>query len=366
MSGTSPDPSCVGLLDIFRPSRLATTVATAELTGVAAPWLDPAAALTRVTVDLMDASERAKLPVTAQEALSVPGISKGRAVILGDLAPRPLRHLTADGTELDPPTWVHQTGVLGISPTHRMASTLEDMILHGDALWIVQRDGAGDISAAMHLPHTMWRIEQRGAARVIQIVQSIEAGTWRDANASECIYFMGPQAGLLTLAAATIRGALDVEAAWQGRARTPAPVIIIEEQDARDALTDEEVKEAVASAAAARLNPNGAVMFQPAGLNIRIEQGGTGDVLTAARNAVRLDIAAFLNLPAAALDSTLDKSSLNYETTEGARSELRERLAYWASAIEDRLSMDDVSAEGVRVRFDLTAPALATGTPTED
>ena len=71
-----------------------------------------------------------------------------------------------------------------------------------------------------------------------------------------------------------------------------------------------------------------------------------------ARNAVKLDIANFMNLPTAMLDAALPKASLNYETQEGRTESFIERLPFWTEPIEARLSMDDVCPRGQRIRFD--------------
>ena len=127
-----------------------------------------------------------------------------------------------------------------------------------------------------------------------------------------------------------------------------------------------EAKQYVQAVSQALRDPDGAVFFAPAKVNVRLESGTGVDVLEGARNAVRLDIANYLNLNASAIDGEKPKSSLTYETQETERVELDERMAFWTAPLEHRLSMDDVVPRGTRVRFDFTRATAGTGTPTED
>jgi hypothetical protein len=111
-------------------------------------------------------------------------------------------------------------------------------------------------------------------------------------------------------------------------------------------------------------------MFTPYKINARFEGSTASDLMIEARNAVKLDIANFLNLDAADLDAALPKASLNYETQEGRERNFQARLPYWSATIEARLSMDDVCPRGQRIAFDMsentTAPGGATGPYSED
>ena len=71
-----------------------------------------------------------------------------------------------------------------------------------------------------------------------------------------------------------------------------------------------------------------------------------------ARNASRLDLAAYFQLPGSLLDASTATASLTYQTQEGNQSSLDTlTVPYWARPIEDRLSQDDVVPVGHTVRF---------------
>ena len=282
------------------------------------------------------------IPVTRKEAMSLPSVAVARGLLLGELAGRPLRALR--GTEaIDPqPSWLYRTDT-DLPPWHRMAQTIDDLIFYGCSLWAVERGAENQIRDAVRVPWDRWEIDGDGQI----LIDSIRP------EADSVIYFPGPFEGLLNIAARTIRAAIDLEASWAGRARTPAPAIVLEEKE-DNGMTQEEASGYVKAVAAARRDPDGTVMFVPYALNARFEGQAATDLMIEARNAVKLDIANFMNIPTAMLDAALPKASLNYETQEGRTESFIERLPFWTEPIEARLSMDDVCPRGQRIRFDLS------------
>lgn len=351
-------------MGIFNQFNLASAVANANVVdfpssrvakaGVVSPWSEG----TLQSFVWSDIFGTETIPVTRAEAMSLPSVTVARGLILGELAGRPLRALR--GQELlDPqPTWLYRTDT-DLPPWHRMAHTLDDLIFYGHSLWVVNRGADNQIVDAVRVPFDRWEIDNDGVILVDGLA----------ADANSVIYFPGPFEGLLNVAARTIRGAVDLEASWAGRARTPSPAIILEEKE-DNGMTQEEASQYVKAVAAARRDPDGTVMFVPYALNARLEGATSTDLMIEARNAIKLDIANFLNLPTAMLDAALPKASLNYETQEGRTEQFIDRLPYWTEPIEARLSMDDVCPRGQRIRFDLSPhsnrPGGQTGPYTED
>jgi phage portal protein BeeE len=76
--------------------------------------------------------------------------------------------------------------------------------------------------------------------------------------------------------------------------------------------------------------------------------------MIAARNAASLDLARLIGVAASRIDATVDKGSLNYETTTGRNQEFVDfDLALYMTPITARLSLDDVVPRGTHVRFNL-------------
>lgn len=298
--------------------------------------------------------------VTRKEALSVPAVAASRHRIV-QLADRPLVAMRGLENVTSSQAWLYRTDT-AITPWMRLAATFDDWIFYGESLWLVERgakpEGAAyaPIKDAVHVPFDRWEVSQAGEILVDKSPVPSESA----------LYFPGPFEGLLNVAPETIRSAKALERAWASRVRNPTPTVILEEVNDGEVSTKEATKYTRAVSNALR-DPDGAVFFVPAKIRLRLEAGGGIDVLEGARNAVRIDIANFLNLNASALDGAKPQSSLTYETQETETQELQDRLAFWTAPLEHRLSMDDVVPRGTRIRFDFatTTPAQ-TGTPTED
>ena len=112
---------------------------------------------------------------------------------------------------------------------------------------------------------------------------------------------------------------------------------------------------ALASYADARRQRDGAVSWVPYG--IEVDNGGEAPVslYEQGRNAAVLDIPRLTGVPVTLLDASGVASSLTYQTTVMSRSLLNDRRRERATAIEARLSMDDVTPRGTRIALDLSA-----------
>lgn len=280
-------------------------------------------------------------------ALSVAPIKRGRAIIVGSLADLPLEAGRFTGPDEWTPTprqpaWLSSTKTI-VTPWHRMAMTVDDLIFHGWSLWALERTEAGTITDAARVAFARWAFDQNTP---LGITVNNEPVT----DPRSVILFQGPDEGLLLSAADVIRGARAMEAAWVGRVQNPIPMTVLHEVE-RNGVTQEEAEQYVASWSAARTSPTGAVGFLPSQLNMEVYGETVADLFTEGRNNVRLDVANHLNLPASLLDGSTATASLTYVTQEGQRSSLIDWLEYWLAPIEARLSMDDITPHGQLVRF---------------
>lgn len=294
--------------------------------------------------DIFDEETRAKLPLTRSTAISVPAISKARNLLVGTIAKFPLKAYRA-GVELtDQPTFLYRTNST-VSPYERMAWTVDDLIFHGYSLWLVERGQRTDPDAARPIVNAEWIPTDRWTiSDGVVLVDDV------DIPDENVIVFNSPFEGLLNIAGRTIRGARDTESSWTGRAKNPVPIIELHMLD--DQLTDEEARAVVDAWATARTQPNGAVGYTPANIEVRTHGEVKADLMVEGRNAVRTDIGSFLNIRASMLDGTMGVDSLTYTTTEGERNSFYEfDLPFWTDPITSRLSLDDVLPRGQYVEF---------------
>jgi len=329
-------------------------------TGISSPW--SAGNLAEfVYSDVF--GDAALQPPTRDMAMTLPAVANGRALLVGELAGRPLRAKRDAELVSRQPAWLYRTNS-DESPWQRMAATIDDHMFYGDSLWACTRGTDGQILDAVRMPRQLWRFNDNNVLEV-----TVNGNDWFPPKPQDVIYIPGAFDGLLKVASRTIRAAINLEASWANQAATPLPSIILEQRE-QGTLDSTEVTEVVRQTAEARRNPNGGVMFVPYEYIAHVEGQSDPQMLVEARNAVKLDIANYLGIDAGMLDAALPKASLNYETNATQQASFQSRLPYWTGPIEARLSMDDVCPRGQRIAFDFstdpTTPGDDTGPYQED
>jgi hypothetical protein len=347
--------------------------ASTRTPGVLSPYSD--AHLT--TIVWSDVLGTAAKILTREEALTLSAVSKARGILVGQIARWPLVQLTEPDSP-DPaaagqvvsakpddvqPEWLQRTEG-AVSPWHRMMLTVDDLIFQGWALWYLNRDGDGPegIIDAERVAPSAWRFDAFGQV-VLDEVNTKGEVVQRVPGDDEVVLIPGPQEGLLSIANRTISGGLSIDRAWVGRVKSPVPVMDLSRED--DEMTAPEVQTMVAEFAKARNDENGAITSTPAGVTLK-EFGSDSDaqLYVEGRNAVRLDIASFVNIPGSIMDASQATATLTYVTQEGKRSEFADTtLPYWMDPIAARLSQDDVCPPGARVRFDTSTAYAVEASP---
>jgi len=297
--------------------------------------------------------------VTREGALMVPPLKRGRDLITATIAGMPLHEYR--GEEDVTPRWLRNSSS-GISPWHRMAATVDDLLFYDWSAWAVTRGADGAILDAIRIPYERWAVDDMSGVVTVdgQVV-----------SAEEIVVFPGNgSGGVLAAGAQTIKGYRALERSWIGRAQNPIPLVELH-QTTDDPLDGDEIETLATEWAAARLTPNGAVGYTPHNIELRVHGSVSADLFENGRNAAVLDVARLLNLPAALLDGAQAAASLTYVTTEGKRSEFAAlSIPAWLAPIEARLSLDDVAPAGHVVRFDQSSLvdviAEPVNTPRED
>lgn len=290
--------------------------------------------------------------ISRADAMTIPAVAKARQILVSTLAKFPLVALD----RADQPVthaWLQATDG-EVSPWHRMAWTIDDLIFYGWSLWGIERDPYGAISKADRCPIERWEIDPEGNIRIDDQI----------ADADSVILIPGPFEGLLKVGSRTLKGGAKLEASWVGKATNPIPAIELH-ATTDDPLEQDEVLALVQAWADARNDVNGAIAFTPHNIEARPHGNAEPSLLIEGRNFLRIDVGAFLGIPAALMDASLSTASLTYSTQEGQRNEFADfTLPYWLEPIQQRLSLDDVVPGGERVRFDLTDLYTTTPNPT--
>lgn len=352
----------VGILDLFRG-----TYGQIRPTAFVSPYQSPTALQTlnpMVVADWLGPELAAQLPLDRAQAMSIPVVAKARHLLVSAISRLPVLELD-ETARYGEPAWYRTAATDNpTTPYDRMAWTVDDLIFYGQALWYVSREGVdGAIQTAEFVAQSHWQMNGDGQIVLVGSGQDIVL------RPEEYLLFNPPHEGLLALATRTLRGAIDTENAWVGRMRNPIPLIDLHRTN-DDELTDEELTAYVAAWSTARRSQDGAVGSTPEHLELRVHGTIQTDLFLEGRNALRTDIASFLNMRASMLDGTSGTDSLTYTTREGERNLFYELdLPYWTDPIEARLSMDDVCEPGRRIRFDRsdqTTQPTPTGPAAED
>ena len=290
-----------------------------------------------------------ELPVTVESALKVPPVSRAIQLYTAVLSELPLR-ASAEGPTT---AWLNRT-VGAVSPTLRNVSIVHDLIFHRHSCLAVARDGAGHVVNGIHIPYGKWRIEGLEIQLHSSVIDPDRPDQWFTPNQDELLYVPSLMPlGLLDMAADTIRHYLSLGRTIRDRADNPTPLIALRVAD--DTVYDpDELAQAQADWHKARTSPNGAVAIVPAGVVIETPGAERDDssMLLEARNAVRLDVANFLNLNAALLDGNSGTTDTYSNTLQNKNEFLELSVSLPLRALEARLSQDDVTPEGVTVTFD--------------
>jgi hypothetical protein len=326
-------------------SGLAATVAGAAPlgTGIISPWQD-SSPLAKIAYSEIFGS--ATDVVDRNTALMVPPVARGVDLITGYVSDLPIevgRFENGAFVAIDrQPSWLRNSSS-NVTPWHRMAKTLEDIVIEGWSLWAVQRTETGTILDAVRVPFTSWSFDEQSPTGVKIKEQPVT-------DPKSVILFQGPNDGLLRRASESIRAWRYMEQAITGRLRNPIPAMVLHETS-ENGVTQDEAEAYVKAFAANRTNPDGSVGFLPANLNLEVHGEVSADLFIEARNAARVDFANFLNLPASLLDGSQATASLTYVTQEGQRASFIDLLELWIAPIEARLSMGDVCPRGQIYRF---------------
>lgn len=251
--------------------------------------------------------------------------------------------LTLKAETGETPAWMNTT-YDAITPGKRLASTVQDLIFHGDACWIIDRADGG-IRDALLMPRDLWQTDSLG--RIMVNGELVD-------DQSQFIYFdsLLPQ-GFLEYAAEAVTEYRSLRRTINDRADNPVPLIDLHVTEHFEG-TSEELAEAQKNWNIARRAPGGATAITPLGVEAKPIGVGNADdeLLISAQNNMRLTMANFLNINAAMLDGN-NGTSDTYSNTLQNKNEFESlSMSTWLTPIEQRLSQPDVIGPGRRVRFD--------------
>jgi hypothetical protein len=299
---------------------------------------------------------------TRQEAMEVPAVARARSIICGTAASLPLHaYNKTTNAEIYGRTILEQPDP-ALPTAVTMSWTFDDLLFHDVAYWQVL-----ELSPEDGRPSRARRIDPiRVTFNTEGLAGIIVDGFWVDGvqvpmqGVGSIIVFYGlGTGGILTRAGRTIKTALDLEKAVSRMAEEPAPAMYIKNSGVD--LPANQVSALLANWKAARMQRSTAYLSG----NLEVQAFGfdaTQMELSANRMNTATEIARLMNIPAWYLNAESTSSTYS-NTLQERRSLIDLSLMPFLIAVEQRLSMDDITPMTQRVKFEVEE--YLRGTPME-
>jgi len=287
--------------------------------------------------------------IDLNSALQVPTVSKCRQLICGTIAGIPLSlYNKRTGEELGSPIWLDQPDIRQPRSV-TIAYTIQSLLFYQTAYWEVTSTYSDDGRPARFAWVANNRVSPKLNARNTEIeYYTVDNEVRPMSGLGSLVTFQSLQPGVLATGGRTIRAALDLEKAAAIAAQTPIPSGYIKNSGAD--LPEAQVQGILAAWKASR-NSRGTA-YLTSTLDYSTTSFSPKDMMySEAKQDLSTEICRLMNVPAYMASADANKS-MTYQNVLDARKEFYAyTLAPYVCAVEDRLSMDDITNANNFVRF---------------
>jgi len=295
-------------------------------------------------------------PVNRDEAMSVPSVARCRNLIACTIGGLPLElYKKSTGEELGSPLWLEQPSVTQ-PRSITIAWTVDSLLFFGVAYWRVTEVYFDDGRPARFEWIAPGRVAFTTDANTNFITQyTIDGSPVPMSGLGSLVTFQAQDEGILQRGARTLRSAIDLEKAMRVATSTPMPSGVIKNTGAD--LAPAEVQGILSAWKTAREQRSTAYLtstleYQPTSFSPRDMM-----FVDAIQNTAT-QIARMMNVPAYYISADMN-NSMTYANVQDERKQfVALSLAPYINAIQDRLSMDDITARGNVVKFDVDSAFL--------
>ena len=296
--------------------------------------------------------------VSRTEAVSVPALLRCRNLLAGTIGAIPLElYKKSTNEELGSPAWLEQPSY-SQPRSVTIAWTVDSLLFYGQAFWKVVEVYAEDGRPSRF----EWIANNRVTATLDSMNQfvksyAVDGITLPMDGLGSLITFQSLGDGILNTGVQTIRAAIDVQKAAAIAAGTPMATGYIKNNGAD--LDPKEVQGLLNAWKNARNNRSTAYLtstleYTPVSYSPKEMMYGEA-IQNLATECARL-----CNVPAYYVSADMN-NSMTYANVQDERKQfLALSLQPFITAIEDRLSMDDITARGHVVKFDIDKNFLRT------
>jgi HK97 family phage portal protein len=282
-------------------------------------------------------------------ALQVSTVSRCRNLICGVISYLPLElYKKSTGQQLQSPLWLEQPDIRQPRAV-TLAYTVDSLIFYGVAYWRVTSLYADDGRPSGFEWVANTRVTVTTDAMGYEVAYyAVDGKKVPMSGIGSLVTFQSLLPGVLETGARTIQAALDVQKAAAVAAATPMPTGIIRNQGAD--LPEAQVQGLLAAFKSARQNRSTAYLtstldYQTVGFSPKeMTYNESSQYLST-------EISRLMNVPAFMVSADMN-NSMTYQNVLDSR---KEYVAYslqpYICAVEERLSMDDITAHGNVVKF---------------
>ena len=294
------------------------------------------------------------------EAMSVPALARCRNLLAGTIGTIPLMlHKKSTGEMLGSPLWLDQPSY-SQPRSVTIAYTVDSLLFYGVAYWRVTSLYADDgrPSGFEWVANTRVTVTTDETGETVQYY-SINGVRAPMSGIGSLVTFQSLLPGVLETGARTIQAAIDIEKAASVAAATPMATSVIKNNGAD--LPEAQVSGILAAWKAARNSRSTA--FLTSTLDIQNIGFSPKDMMyNEASQYLATQVARLMNVPAYYISADMNNSMTYQNIIDGRKEFVAYSLQPFISAIENRLSMDDITAHGNVVRFALDETFLRADT----
>ena len=282
-------------------------------------------------------------------ALQVPSVARCRNLIAGVISSIDLKlYKKSTGEQLESPLWLDQPDIR--QPRSVMISyTVDSLLFYGVAYWRVTSLYADDgrPSGFEWIANNRVTVvtNQDGTLVDAYSINGVKAPT---SGIGSIVTYQSLLPGVLDTGARTIQSAIDVQKAARVSAATPMATCVIKNSGAD--LPEAQISGLLAAWKAARASRSTAYLTST--LDVQNIGFSPKDMMyNEASQYLATEIARLMNVPAYYISADMNNSMTYQNILDGRKEFVAYSLQPYISAIENRLSMDDLTRHGNVVKF---------------
>lgn len=288
-------------------------------------------------------------PIDRALATQVPAVNRCANLIKGVISYLPLElYKKSTGEELGSPVWLDQPDIR--QPRSVTISwTVDSLIFYGVAYWRVTEVYADDLRPARFEWIANTRVNVTTNAKGTEVLfYTVDGEKVPMVGVGSLVTFQGLTQGVLQTAGRTIQAALDIEKATAVSASTPMATSVLKNTGAD--LPESQVQALLAAWKASRQNRSTAYLTS----TLSVENVGFSPkemTYNESSQYLATQIARAMNVPAYMISADMNNSMTYQNIIDGRKEFVAYSLQPYICAIEDRLSMDDITTRGNIVKF---------------